>query len=232
MIIAFVFILLASSIVLGKAFKVNKKLAALIGVGSSICGASAIVAVSPFISAEEDDAIIAVSVVNFLGAIGVLAYSFIALSHFDFTPIQYGVWCGLSLHSVANSLAAAFALGDVSGEFGTFVKMARVLMIVPVTILLGLIFNKNSNTKKIKFPTYVLLFIISGFINIMGFIPLPIIRILTETSSLFILMAMTAMGLSVHFKSIINKGIAALMLGTLLFAVFSSASLYTIIKIL
>jgi uncharacterized integral membrane protein (TIGR00698 family) len=233
MVLIYVPFALILSIILGKAFKVNKKLSALIGVGSCICGASAVVAMAPCINADDDDSVIAVSIVSFLGAIGVLIYSAIAASGLNLSPIQYGAWSGLSLHGVAHALAAAFALGDVSGEIGTFVKMTRVLMLVPVSLALGFIFNKEkSSNKKAKFPMYVLYFIIAGIINSLGIIPASITKILIKASSLFILMAMTAMGLSVNFKSIINKGISALLAGTVLFIILSSISLFSIINIL
>ncbi|MGF7060172.1 YeiH family protein [Brassicibacter mesophilus] len=233
MVLIFVPLALILAMVFGKIFKVNKKLSALIGVGSCICGASAVVAMAPCIDAEEDDSVIAVSVVSFLGAMGVLIYSAVAVSGLNLTPMQYGAWSGISLHGVAHAIAAAFALGDASGEIGTFVKMTRVLMLVPVSIALGFMFNNdNSNKSKVKFPMYVLYFIIAGIINSLGIIPASITKILVYTSSLCILMAMTAMGLSVDFKTIVDKGAKALMAGTILFIILSSVSLLTITKIL
>ncbi|GAA0179597.1 YeiH family protein [Clostridium sediminicola] len=230
MVIIYVSLALALAILLRKVFGVNKKLATLLGVGSCICGASAVVAMAPCINADDDDSVIAVSIVSFLGAIGVLVYSAVAASGLSITDVQYGVWSGISLHGVAHAIAAAFARGEVSGEIGTFVKMTRVLMLVPVSIILGYMFNSDNETtsKKAKFPMYVLYFIIAGVINSLGIIPVEITKILTKTSSIFILMAMTAMGLSVHFKSLINKGMKAFLLGTLLFVTLSSLSLLVI----
>lgn len=231
MVLIFVPFALILSIGLRKLFKLNKRLATLIGVGSCICGASAVVAMAPCIDAEEDDSVIAVSVVSFLGAIGVLIYSAIAVGGLNLNPTQYGVWSGLSLHGVAHAIAAAFALGDASGEIGTFVKMARVLMLVPVSIALGFMFKKDNSTKSsVKFPMYVLYFIIAGIINSIGIIPLYITNILVYLSTLFILMSMTAMGLSVSFKTIVNKGVNALLSGTVIFIILSSTSLLVIMR--
>jgi uncharacterized integral membrane protein (TIGR00698 family) len=141
MVLVYVTAALTLSIILGKLFKVDKKLATLIGVGTSICGASAVVAMAPCINADDDDSVISVSVVSLLGAIGVILYSAIGTSFIDISSVQYGVWSGISLHGVAHALAAAFALGDKSGEIGTIVKMTRVLMMVPISIVLSSIFN-------------------------------------------------------------------------------------------
>ncbi|WP_432666205.1 putative sulfate exporter family transporter [Wukongibacter baidiensis] len=233
MVIIYVPLALILAMILGKALKANNKLATLIGVGSCICGASAVVALTPCIGADDDDSVIAVSIVSFLGTIGVLIYSAVAAGNLDLTEIQYGAWSGLTLHGVSHALAAAFALGDSAGEIGTFVKMTRVLMLVPVSLALGYIYNKEkSKSQKAKFPMYVLYFILAGVINSLGIIPPSVTKILTKSSSIFILMAMTAMGLSVNFKSIINKGIKALLIGTIMFIILSSLSLVTIINFL
>lgn len=233
MVLIYVPFTLILAIILGRLLKANEKLATLIGVGSCICGASAVVALAPCINADDDDSVVAVSIVSFLGTIGVLVYSAVAASSLNLTEIQYGAWSGLTLHGVSHALAAAFALGDTAGEIGTFVKMTRVLMLVPVSLALGYLFNKESKgSTKAKFPMYVLYFIIAGIINSLGILPEFATKVLTGASSLLILMAMTAMGLSVHFESIINKGIKALLIGTIMFVVLSSLSLVIIINVL
>lgn len=237
LVILFVPTVLTLAYLLGKLFGVNTKLATLLGVGSSICGASAIVALTPCIHGEEEDSVIAVSIVSLLGAVGVMIYSAIAASNAGLTPTQYGTWSGLSLQGVAHAIAAALAMGGESGEagqIGTFVKMTRVLMLVPVSVVLSYLFSRGGEgeRKKAKFPMYVLYFIIAGIINSLGIIPDYIIKILTKTSGIFILMSMTAMGLSVNIKSIVGKGIKALLCGTVLFAIISAASLVIILQIM
>ena len=233
MVIIYVIVALSLAVLLGKIFKVDKHLSTLMGVGSCICGASAVVAMAPCIYAEDEDSIIAVSIVNFLGAIGVIIYSAIAVSSNFLSPMQYGVWSGLSLHGVAHAIAAAFAMGDYSGEIGTLVKMTRVVMLVPVSFILSMIFTKGKKSNnKASFPTYVLLFIVAGVLNTTGIIPEGLIEILVKASSLCILMAMASMGLSVDFKKIVNKGVRALVSGTVLFAILSTTSLFVIMNII
>lgn len=233
MVILFIPTVLCLAALMGKLFKINPKLSTLIGVGSSICGASAIVAMAPCINADDDDAIISVSIVSLLGAIGVIIYSMVITNIVDITPVQYGVWSGLSLQGVAHAIAAAFAMGDVSGEVGTIVKMTRVLMLVPVSLSLGFIFNKdNKSGAKTKFPTYVLFFILAGVINSLGILPIALVDILKQISKLCILMAMTGMGLAVDFHSILNKGIKALIMGSILFIIISGLSLMLVFYVI
>ncbi len=220
MIILYVPSVLILSYLLGKIFKINNKVAVLLGVGSSICGASAVVAMSSCINAEEDDSIVAVSIINFLGAIGVLLYSTIAITS-GMSNLEYGIWSGISLQGVAHAIAAAFARGDQSGEIGTLVKMGRVVMLVPVSLALSYVFNKENKESKVKFPMYILYFILAGAINSLNIISLETIKILSKLSSVFILMAMVGMGLSVDIKSIKDKGIKALVMGCSLFLIIS-----------
>lgn len=106
--------------------KLNKKLSTLLGVGSSICGASEIVAMGPVIDADEDDTAISVAIISLLGALGVVIYS--SLSYvLPLSDLEYGIWAGSSLQGVAHALARAGARGadSISMAIGTIVKMAR-----------------------------------------------------------------------------------------------------------
>jgi len=208
---------------LASKFGVNKKLGTLMGVGSCICGASAVVALAPVIGADDDDAVVAVSIVSVIGAIGVIAYSALAVT-LPVTDLQYGIWSGLSLHGVAHALAAAFARGDVAGEIGTFVKMTRVLMLVPVSLFLSYEFKGQGASKKAQFPMYVLYFIIAGIVNSLGILPKELTSFLAKSSSFLILMSMTAMGLSVNFKQVARKGAKSFVMGMVLFLVLSIVS--------
>ena len=220
MIILYVPSVLILSYLLGKIFKMNSKVAVLLGVGSSICGASAVVAMSSCINAEEDDSIVAVSIINFLGAIGVLAYSTIAITS-GMSNLEYGIWSGISLQGVAHAIAAAFARGDQSGEIGTLVKMGRVVMLVPVSLVLSYLFNRENKEGKVKFPMYILYFVLAGIISSLNILSIDFINILSKLSSIFILMAMVGMGLSVDIKAIKDKGMKALIMGCLLFLIIS-----------
>ncbi len=213
---------------LGKAFRIKDKIPLLVGIGSGICGASAIVAMSHVVKAKDEESVVAVSIVNFLGAIGVLAYSFIAAQHF-ISIEQFGIWSGISLQGVAHALAAAFAGGDRAGELGTIVKMGRVLMLVPVALFFSV---KNHETHdpqaKVKFPFYVLFFVLAGVLNSLNILPEALTGILSKLSSWFILIAMAAMGLSVKLASIRKSGARSLVMGSILFVVISLTTFWIV----
>ncbi|MBN4056537.1 putative sulfate exporter family transporter [bacterium AH-315-K05] len=219
---------------LGKKLGVENKLALLIGVGSSICGASAIVTIAPIIDANENDAILAVSVVSFLGTLGVLTYSAIAMLPL-LSDFQYGVYSGLTLHGLGHAIAAAFARGNYAGEIGTIIKMTRVLFIIPLAIVLSGIYrtkNRNSNEEKVSFPLYVLLFVLMAIVNSLNIIPSNITKLLGTLSSYAILASMIAMGLKVNFTSIKKSGMTTTILGLILFSITSVTILALIVLFL
>ena len=219
----FVALVMILSVAIGKILGADSKLSALVGVGSCICGASAVVAMGSCIEAKEDDSILAVSVVSFLGAVGVIIYSAVAAVS-GMSDVQYGIWSGLSLHGVAHAIAAAFARGDEAGNIGTVVKMARVLMLVPLSLILSAVFAGKGDGKRAKFPMYVGCFIIAGIISSLGFMPESAVSFLSSVSSLFIMMAMISMGLMVDFKKIRSRGAKSIAIGTALFMMMGPLS--------
>jgi len=240
MIIFLITIALILSNVIGKMFNLNSKLSTLVGVGSSICGASAIVAMGPVIDADDEDTAISVAVISLLGALGVIIFTFLSYS-LSLTDLQYGIWSGTSLQGVAHALAAAGARGSdsLSMEIGTIVKMGRVALLAPVALILSFVFNKgNKENKKVKFPTYVLMFILVGIVfslnSIYNIFPInfninkvniDLVYILKKLSNFFILMSMVSMGLKVNFKAFKSKGLKALYLTCIIFVIISVISL-------
>lgn len=228
-VVLFVPFVLTISYFIGRKLKLDEKLSMMVGIGSSICGASAIVAMTPLFPGDEKEndnySVISVSIVSFLGAIGVLLYSQIG-NISNLNDMQFGLWSGLSLHGVAHALAGAFSRGDISGEFGTVIKMMRVMMLVPVSLFLSMKYSKErgNNTRKIDIPYYVLLFILVGIINTIGIIPEYVSYYLKKLSSYFILMSMISMGLKVNFRDIKDKGKKAIVLGSFVFLVSSSVA--------
>ena len=234
---------------LGKKFGLNKKISTLLGVGSSICGASAIVAMSSVIDSDENDTSISVAVISFLGALGVIMYSFLSYL-INFSDLEFGIWSGSSLQGVAHALAAAGARGtdSLSLEIGTLVKMSRVALLAPVALVISFVFKKDSSSsknKKVGFPMYVLWFLLVGIVVTLikefnlfpldynfGNLKIDIISIFKNLSSFFILMGMVAMGLKVDLKEFKKSGTNALIVGLITFLSISTLSYLYILFII
>ena len=189
----------------------------------------------PCLKADKNDSVIAVTVVNLLGAAGVLLYSFLALNSSLFSDVQYGSWSGLTLHGVAHAVAAAFAKGKAAGEAGTVIKMARVLLIIPVSVLFSFISegeNKEKTNLRKVLPGYVFLFIAAAFINSVFTLPAIFLKTASELSSIFILSAMTGLGFSLKLDTAAGEGMKALLSGGLLFAVLSFSGYLAVVNLL
>jgi len=234
---------------LGKKYGLNKKISTLLGVGSSICGASAIVAMSSVIDSDENDTSISVAVISLLGALGVIMYSFLSYL-INFSDLEFGIWSGSSLQGVAHALAAAGARGadSLSLEIGTLVKMSRVALLAPVALIISFAFKKDSSSsknKKVRFPMYVLWFLLVGIVVTLikefnlfpliynfGYLKIDVISIFKNLSSFFILMGMVAMGLKVDLKEFKKSGTNALIVGLITFLSISTLSYLYILFII
>lgn len=228
---------------LGQYFQLESKTSLLIGIGSGICGVAAIMALSPLIKAEKEDIVVSASITSFLGALGVIIFSFLGtLKNFPLEPTAFGIWSGISLHGVSHAIAAAFSMGEKAGEAGTIVKLTRVLMLIPLSIIFTKHFHKEDDNKSstkyavknawIKaFPLYVVLFLVVMVVNSTGIVPIKISCFLGEFSTKLFLMTMTSMGLSLYLKNVLVTGIKGLKVGIILFS-FVSVLSYNLIGFL
>ncbi|MGI8906392.1 MAG: YeiH family protein [Candidatus Sumerlaeaceae bacterium] len=170
-------------IALGKHFGLSKKLAVLLGVGTGVCGGSAILATAPVIDAKEEDVVFSVAVVSLLGTIAMLLYPFIG-HLLQMHDRSYGLWSGLTLYQTPQVVAAGFSFSQEAGETATIVKLARVCLLAPVVFLLGLWFARQKELttgpqvhgkKKINYlgliPTFVIGLFAVVLLRTMGFLP-------------------------------------------------------------
>ncbi|MDD4343415.1 MAG: putative sulfate exporter family transporter [Eubacteriales bacterium] len=228
---------------LGKFFDLESKTSLLIGIGSGICGVAAIMALSPLVKAKKEDIVIAASITSFLGAIGVILFSFLGtLNNFPLNPTAFGIWSGISLHGVSHAIAAAFSMGETAGEAGTVVKLTRVLMLIPLSVIFTKHFyNEGEETNSTKysvknawiqaFPLYVVIFLLVMILNSVGMVPEKAGIFLGDLSSKLFLMTMTSMGLSLYLKNVLVTGIKGLKVGIILFSFVSILS-YNLIGML
>ena len=133
---------LALSLWLGRRLGLNHRLASLIGVGTAICGASAIAALTPAINAKEEESGLAVSGITLFGLVSMFLYPFLFLS----TPVNgllggnlnaYAIWVGAGVHETAQVIAAASAVDAAVVQAAMLIKSVRIFMIGPVVFLLS-----------------------------------------------------------------------------------------------
>jgi uncharacterized integral membrane protein (TIGR00698 family) len=203
--------------VLGKALGIQRKLATLIGVGTAICGGSAIAAASSAIDADDQDISYSISTIFLFNVVAV--FLFPVIGHLlKLTDTGFGMWAGTAINDTSSVVAAAYSYSDAAGAFATVVKLTRSLMIVPVTLVLAGI-SARINRKKSSFdlarvfPWFILGFLLASVISTTGILPAAVTHSLSWTGRFLIITAMTAIGLNTSIHAFRKAGPKALALG-------------------
>src|ERR1700733_6811017 len=229
----------AFTVWMGKLLGVDRKLAQLIATGTSICGASAVIATNTVTNASDEDVAYAVACVTVFGSIAMFTYPLLpGLLHLD--PHAFGLWTGASIHEIAQVVAASFQDGQKAGEFGTIAKLSRVMLLAPMVIALGLMGNRtarktgpetSANSARPPMPWFVLGFVALVGVNSLIAIPAEA-RVWIATVTTFLLsVALAAMGLETDIRKLAAKGLRPALLGALAFLFIAGFSL-TLIKLI
>ncbi|PKU23535.1 YeiH family protein [Telmatospirillum siberiense] len=216
----------------GRLLGVERKLVELIAAGTSICGASAIVATNTVTEAPDEDVTYAVACVTVFGSISMFLYpTLTGALHLD--PHAYGLWAGASIHEIAQVVAATFQDGQQAGEFGTIAKLSRVMLLAPMVIALGLWSarrrisqTQGHSRKKAPMPWFVLGFVVLVGLNSIITIPAQPKEWLVQLTSFLLSVALAAMGLETDIRKLKAKGFRPFLLGAtswLFIALFSLA---------
>ena len=219
------------TVTLGKAMGVDRKLAQLIAAGTSICGASAVIAASSVTRAADEDVAYAVACVTVFGSVAMFAYPLLP-ALLGLSPHAYGLWAGSSIHEIAQVVAAAFQDGQAAGEFGTVAKLSRVMLLAPVVLCLGFAESRRggdagdpAGTAKTPVPWFVLGFIAVVALN--SVLPLPaVVKGNAPMVTNFLLsVALAGMGLETDVRKLKAKGLRPLLLGLAAFLFIAGFSL-------
>lgn len=216
--------------VISKVMHVSFKISTLIGVGSSICGGSAIAATAPVIDADDEEVAQAISVIFFFNVIAALLFPALGgwLGFSATSGEAFGIFAGTAVNDTSSVTAAASTwdsichLGNQTLDKAVTVKLTRTLAIIPITLFLALRRTKSANNKTEKvnlkkiFPFFILLFIGASFITTAAvrfgvdancFVPFK------DLSKFFIIMAMAAIGLNTNITNLIKKGGKPIVMG-------------------
>lgn len=146
---------------IGQLLKIEKETSLLISFGTSICGGSAIAALSPSINAKNSSVAVSLTTVFVLNAIALFIFPTIG-HYFHLSQEEFGLFSALAIHDTSSVVGAASIYGTVALSVATIVKLSRALWIAPFSFGLGLIFGKQS---KVSFPYFILGFIAASLIN-------------------------------------------------------------------
>jgi uncharacterized integral membrane protein (TIGR00698 family) len=220
---------------------VSSKLGLLIGVGTAICGGTAIAVVAPTIEAEESETAFAITTVTLFGMVALFVLPLLGAA-LDLTQLEFGVWAGTSVHQTPQVIATGFAYGPVAGEVATIVKLVRVLLLAPVAIGLGVWYAREKRRRQIAhvtkigklgtlFPPFILGFVGLALANTLHLLPdvtlhlrdgfswpaqdvdVVTAKLATACSTFVLTVAMAGVGLGVHLRGLARTGLGALGVG-------------------
>jgi len=215
-------------------FGLNRRLAMLIGAGSSICGAAAVMATEPVVRGRADEVCVAVSTVVAFGTLAIFLYP--ALYHlneqlraFSISPFAYGIFTGSTVHEVAQVVAAGKAVAESTANTAVITKLVRVMMLAPFLVALSAYLSRHAEdgaaaSTSASAPSWrgVVPWFALGFIAVAGFnslaiVPHAMVSTAIDVDTLILATAMAALGVSTQFSAIGAAGMKPLALAALLF---------------
>ncbi|RAN48691.1 membrane protein [Herbaspirillum rubrisubalbicans] len=208
-----------------KLLKLDRDAALLIGAGSSICGAAAVMATEPVLRARSEQVTVAVSTVVIFGSLAIflypLLYTLQAEPMWGMRLPDFGVYIGSTVHEVAQVLAAARSIDQHTADVAVITKMVRVMMLAPFLLMLSMKAAPSVSghqQKKLSIPWFAFAFI--GVVVFNSFFPLPahLNQLVLQADTLMLAMAMAALGLSTHLSALRSAGMKPMILGAVLFA--------------
>lgn len=213
---------------LGRLLGVDPTLTHLIGVGTSICGASAIVATNTVVHGKNEDVGYALATITLFGTVSMFLYPGL-IEILGLTPTAYGIWTGASIHEIAQVAGASFQGGAEAGDIGMIAKLGRVALLAPVILALAVLVARQRGAEgtggaKIPLPWFLAGFIALIVVNSMGLLPADLRTGMQTVTPFVFAMALAAMGLEAKFADIAAKGWRPLLLGagaTLYISLFS-----------
>ncbi|WP_252192780.1 YeiH family protein [Rhizobium sp. CSW-27] len=206
-----------ATMAMGRLLGVDRRLTGLIAAGTSVCGASAVIAANAAVRGRQEDVAYAVACVTIFGSFSMLAYPLLATPlHLD--AMAYGVWSGATIHEVAQVVAATFQSGEVAGQFGTIAKLARVVLLAPLVLTLALTLFRSPDTGTQErgtapFPWFVLGFLAVVALNSLVSIPADLVRHGNLLGTFLLSCGLAAMGLQTHMRQLAAEGLRPLALG-------------------
>jgi uncharacterized integral membrane protein (TIGR00698 family) len=221
-----------------RVFGLDRKTALLIGAGSSICGAAAVMASEPVVRGRAEQVTVAVATVVIFGTLAMFLYP--ALYHLNvqyqlvsLTPAAYGVFVGSTIHEVAQVVAAGHAVSEQATHTAVIAKMVRVMMLAPFLIMLSAGLSRSSaqhaalspsnephqgkHRASIVIPWFALGFVAVTGVNSLSLLPHAVVSGVINVDTMLLAMAMAGLGLTTHVSMIRQAGIKPLALAGVLF---------------
>ncbi len=226
---------LVGAVVIGRALGVARDLRTLIGVGTGICGASAIAATDAVISASDADVSYAIATIFSFNVAAVLTFPTIGHA-LGLSPHAFGLWSGTAVNDLSSVVAASTIFGHGATSYAVVVKLTRTLMIIPIALGLAAWRQRSSvqtaagapvskaGLRRVV-PVFIGWFLVAVTVNTIGLVPAGWHQGLSTAAAVMITMALGAIGLSTRPRDIRHAGFRPLALGAMLWILVAGTSL-------
>jgi len=214
----------AVALLVGKLLRIPEKLKILIGAGTAICGGSAIAAITPVVKPDDHDTAYALSTIFLFNIVAVMVFPFLG-KQLGMSDAGFGLWAGTAINDTSSVVAAGYAWNNFAGEYATIVKLTRAMMIVPVTVVLGMIFNRGQQNVPLhkNVPWFIVLFVLASVVN--EWLPPAITSAIRHFAPFMIVLALAGIGLSTDVQRLRRAGWKPLVLGLVVWVSVASSSL-------
>ncbi|WP_027079006.1 YeiH family protein [Luteimonas mephitis] len=220
--VAMVGLVFGLAVLLGtRVFKLDRETAMLIGAGSAICGAAAVMATEPVVRGQAHKVSVAVATVVVFGTLGMFLYPWL-YPYLGLGEHAFGVYAGSTIHEVAQVVVAGRAVGEAAGSAAVIEKMLRVMLLAPFLLLLSSRLSREANAGSgekagIVIPWFAVLFVAVAGVNSLQLLPAAWVEVLVQADTVLLAMAMAALGLRTHVGAIRQAGLRPLLLASALF---------------
>lgn len=225
-----------TALLLGRLLKVHDKLKVLIGVGTAICGGSAIAAVTPIIKPDDHDTAFAISTIFLFNIVAVLLFPLLGHA-LHLSDLGFGLWAGTAINDTSSVVAAGYSYSSTAGDYATIVKLTRATLIIPICLVLAIVVAvrekraakhagvvSDFSLRRI-FPWFILWFLVASAVRTAGFVPSALLPAIHLAAEFMIIVALTAIGLSANLRKMASAGVRPILLGLGVWAAVSISSL-------
>ncbi|HEX2604259.1 MAG TPA: YeiH family protein [Oxalicibacterium sp.] len=211
-----------------RVFGLDRHTTVLIGAGSAICGAAAVMASEPVVKARAEQVTIAVSTVVVFGTLAIAIYPLLYQWNLAWQIVPpdahgFGIYIGSTVHEVAQVLAAARAIDAHAADSAVIAKLVRVMMLAPFLLALSFWMRPKATgaaTGKagVTIPWFAFAFLLMVGWNSLAPLPSAVRGSVLDLDTFLLAMSMAALGLTTHLSAIRRAGLKPLLLAALLFA--------------
>lgn len=217
----------------GRSLRLPPRLALLIGVGTAVCGNSAIIATAPVVRAEEREVSFAVATITLFGTLAVFVYPLVGRA-LGLTDAVFGMWSGVAVNDTSQVVAASAAYSSAARDVATVVKLVRNTLMAPLILLIAWWWSRTETAISGEvarkgalkaFPLFVLGFLAMALLRTLGLFDRATIGWIDDLAKLSILVALAGVGLSTRLGQMRSVGAAPFYLG------FGTAALLAVLSL-